>query len=179
MLQRSFIRRNSFDEGCIQGRPQPEETTGKKGRPPGILQFSGKFFPGGRYGKSQGVVPQKEAGLFGKGARFGLQPPQGLCWWAYPAAAKAFRQRPWQMSGTWRFAAGLSKIFNKYLGASGKPARQGWVAESVSPCILWIDGKGIRRHEPEQRQRPGAKDIRHLPGLAGENGAGFRRCHRE
>jgi SpoVK/Ycf46/Vps4 family AAA+-type ATPase len=76
-----------------------------------------------------------------KGIRFGLQPPKGVVLVGVPGCGKSLCAKALAKEwGVPLLRLDLGKIFNKFLGASEANLRKSLhVAESVSPCILWID----------------------------------------
>lgn len=141
VLRRTYLNNKGFNHGCIKETLQQKKQIIRKA---GILEFfeSDQSFDsiGGLFLLKEWFHKRRQA-FSVEGARFGLQPPRGVVLVGVPGCGKSLSAKA--LAGEWNTAIvrlDLGKIFNKYLGASEANLRKALhTAETVSPCILWID----------------------------------------
>ncbi len=141
VLRRTLILRNRFDLGCMQEALNQKRQIVKKAH---ILEFCNPlegFSQVGGLNNLKEWFKKRRVAYSAKGARFGLQPPKGVILVGVPGCGKSLCAKA--LAKEWDvilLRLDLGKVFNKFLGASEANLRKSLhLAESVSPCILWID----------------------------------------
>lgn len=110
----------------------------------GILEFypvTEKMDHVGGLDSMKNWLKKKRFALSEEAFRYGLENPKGVLLAGVPGCGKSLSVKA--ISADWQFPClrfDLGKVFGQYVGQSENNIRQALkVAESVAPCVLWID----------------------------------------
>jgi len=107
-----------------------------------------EFFPvnegindvGGLHGLKAWIA-QRQRAFSPEAARYGLPPPKGIALIGIPGTGKSLSAK--MIAGLWRqplIRLDVGALFGSFMGESEERARSALrLAESIAPCILWID----------------------------------------
>lgn len=141
VLKRAMIRRQGFDKGgVIEALGQKQQIVRKAG----YLEYcknTADFNQIGGLDLLKNWFWKRRQAYSADGIRFGLKPPKGVVLLGIPGCGKSLSAKA--LASEWNvplLRMDLGKIRSGLLGASEANLRKALhTAESVSPCVLWID----------------------------------------
>lgn len=141
VLRRGSLRVGGYRPECVTEVLGEKEQAVRKA---GLLEFcrlSENFSQVGGLDKLKLWFAKRRQAFTGKGSLYGLPLPRGVVLVGLPGCGKSLSAKA--LAGEWGvplLRLDMGRIYGSLLGASEANLRKALhIAESVSPCILWID----------------------------------------